>query len=99
MGHLSVVEHAVLRFTIVAFPTATFWPLMPYSRVHGVSSAYEHMSATSNIRKATETKCYRHVGGKGMMRNYHEGVDGAPPSMPETEVGLLWTGVGPFAVA
>jgi hypothetical protein len=45
-------------FTIVAFPTATFWPLMSYSRVHGVSLAYEDMSATSNIRKATETEDY-----------------------------------------
>lgn len=33
-------------FTIVAFPTSTFWPLMLYNMVHGVTSACKDMSAT-----------------------------------------------------
>ena len=33
-------------FTIIAFPTSTFWPLMVYNMVHGVTSAYKDMSAT-----------------------------------------------------
>ena len=33
-------------FTIVAFPTSTFWPLLVYSMVHGVSSARKDMFAT-----------------------------------------------------
>ena len=31
---------------IVAFPTSTFWSLMVYNMVHGVSSAYKEKSAT-----------------------------------------------------
>ena len=47
-------------FTIVAFPTSTFWPLM-VCMVHGVSSACEDMSATSDMRKAMEMEDYIYV--------------------------------------
>ena len=33
-------------FSTVAFPTSTFWPLMVYNMVHGVTSACKDMSAT-----------------------------------------------------
>src|SRR4051812_30029245 len=41
-------------FIIVAFPTSTVWPLIMYSKVHGVLSACENMSTASDIQKATK---------------------------------------------
>ena len=39
-------NHGSFGFIIVAFPTSTFWPLMLYNMVHGVTSACKDMSAT-----------------------------------------------------